>query len=239
MRLDKLLAHAGLGTRKEVKKLITAGEIAVNGETIKKPGFLVDSQADQVTHLNYPVNYQEYYYVMLNKPDGLVSATQDNVYETVVEWVELDYHHVDLFPVGRLDVDTTGLLLLTNDGQLAHQLTSPKKQVPKTYWALVEGQVDEAVIQAFNKGMDLGDFQTLPAELEVQEQDRHTNQSQVLVTIYEGKFHQVKRMFEKCDCKVLELHRLSMGSLVLDEQLDLGDYRELTPEELELLEQEL
>lgn len=236
MRLDKFLSHSGYGSRKEVKKIITSGAIAVNGETVKKVGFNVNPDSDQVTYYNDTIHYQEFYYVMLNKPDGIISATEDRIHQTVIDWVELDYGHVELFPVGRLDIDTTGLLLLTNNGQLAHQLLSPKKSVNKTYQVRVSGIVNEKDIDTFTKGMNLGDFISLPAELEILEVMDDSQETWAEVTIQEGKFHQVKRMFEEVGKHVLELHRIKMGPLILDPELELGDYRELTDEEMTLLE---
>ncbi|AXY25285.1 16S rRNA pseudouridine(516) synthase [Suicoccus acidiformans] len=236
MRLDKLLAHAGYGSRKDVKKLITSGHIAINGETCTKVGQNVDPDTDQVTYLGEPVNYQEYYYIMLNKPDGIVSATEDREYETVIDWVELDYAHVDLFPVGRLDIDTIGLLLLTNDGQLAHRLTSPRHAVPKRYAAIVEGEITAEAIDQFAAGLDLGDFTSQPAELIVLSYDAESDTSRIEVVITEGKYHQVKRMFEAVDSQVLALQRLAMGPLELDPDLELGEYRELTPAEVAALQ---
>lgn len=235
MRLDKVLSHAGYGSRKDVKKLITSGFITVNDDVIKKVGYNVDPLQDDIRYMNEPVVYQEYYYVMLNKPDGIISATEDRVYETVIDWVELDFGHAQLFPVGRLDIDTTGLLLLTNNGQLAHQLLSPKKKVKKRYEALIEGVVTEEDIKLFKQGLNLGDFITQPAVLEVLEVNESLKQSLIHVEITEGKFHQVKRMFEAVDKAVIQLHRLTMGPLKLDEELALGEYRELTEEEMELL----
>lgn len=236
MRLDKLLSHAGYGTRKEVKKLITGGLISVNGETVTQVGFKVNPELDKVSYMGDSVNYQEYYYIMLNKPDGIISATEDGLHQTVIEWVDLDYHHVELFPVGRLDIDTTGLLLLTNNGQLAHQLMSPKKGVEKTYQAKVKGIVNQKDIDKFAKGLNLGDFVTAPAELRIISIDHEHNESSVEVIITEGKFHQVKRMFEAVDKLVIQLHRISVGPLLLDHNLAVGEYRELTGAEMALLE---
>lgn len=236
MRLDKLLSHSGLGSRKDVRKIILNGEISVNDERVVKAGFNVNPNTDIIKYLNIPVNYQEFYYVMLNKPDGIISATEDKYYETVIDWVELDYNHVDLFPVGRLDIDTTGLLLLTNNGQLAHQLLSPKKKVSKRYEAIIDGVVTEFDVAKFKRGLNLGDFITEPAELEILAVDHDLSQSHIHVVITEGKFHQVKRMFEAVDKKVVQLNRLEMGPLKLDPTLGLGDYRELNDEELKLLE---
>ena len=235
MRLDKLLSHAGYGSRKDVKKIIVSGSITVNDKVIKKVGHNVDPETDIIQYMNETVLYQEYYYVMLNKPDGIISATEDREYETVIDWVELDFGHAQLFPVGRLDIDTTGLLLLTNNGQLAHQLLSPKKKVNKSYEALIEGVVTEEDIQKFEKGLDLGDFITQSANLEILEVHAEISQTLIHVEITEGKFHQVKRMFEAVGKEVIQLHRISMGPLKLDPELALGDYRELTEAEMDLL----
>lgn len=236
MRLDKLLSHAGLGSRKDVRKIIVSGEISVNDEKIVKAGFNVNPKTDVVKYLDMTVNYQEYYYVMLNKPEGIISATEDKYYETVVDWVDLDYNHVNLFPVGRLDIDTTGLLLLTNNGQVAHQLLSPKKKVSKRYEAIIDGIVTHSDVEKFQKGLNLGDFISQPAELEILSLDHELSQSFIQVVITEGKFHQVKRMFEAVGKTVLQLKRIEMGPLKLDPNLELGDYRELTDDELKSLE---
>lgn len=236
MRLDKLLSHAGLGSRKDVRKIIVSGEISVNDEKIIKAGFNVNPRTDVVKYLDMTVNYQEYYYVMLNKPEGIISATEDKYYETVVDWVDLDYNHVNLFPVGRLDIDTTGLLLLTNNGQVAHQLLSPKKKVCKRYEAIIDGIVTHSDVEKFQKGLNLGDFISQPAELEILSLDHELSQSFIQVVITEGKFHQVKRMFEAVGKTVLQLKRIEMGPLKLDPNLELGDYRELTDDELKSLE---
>lgn len=235
MRLDKLLANMGLGTRKEVKKIITSGDISVNNVVVKNVGMNVDPEKDHVTYLDEPIHYQEFYYVMLNKPAGIISATEDNYHETVIDWVAMDYGHVDLFPVGRLDIDTTGLLLLTNDGKLAHRLLSPKHHVSKRYQANISGLVTQADIQQFHQGLDLGDFVTLPARLEIVSIDEDKQESEIIVEIEEGKFHQVKRMFHAVGKEVLTLHRIQMGSLHLDSTLQLGDFRELTHQERDKL----
>lgn len=235
MRLDKLLANMGLGTRKEVRKIITSGDISVNNVVVKNVGMNVDPEKDHVTYLDDPIHYQEFYYVMLNKPAGIISATEDNYHETVIDWVAMDYGHVDLFPVGRLDIDTTGLLLLTNDGKLAHRLLSPKHHVSKRYQANISGLVTQADIQQFHQGLDLGDFVTLPARLEIVSIDEDKQESEIIVEIEEGKFHQVKRMFHAVGKEVLTLHRIQMGSLHLDSTLQLGDFRELTHQERDKL----
>lgn len=236
MRLDKLLAHTGYGTRKEVKQIITNGWVDINGQNIKKVGFQVDIENDVVTVDGQVVQYQKYHYYIMNKPEGIISATEDHYHETVIDWLGPDYAHLDLFPVGRLDIDTTGLLLLTNNGQLAHQLLSPKREVPKRYFAVVNGIVEEKDIDKFAKGLDLGDFVTQPSQLTILNVDEAKNQSRIEVVIHEGKFHQVKRMFEKINCEVIQLQRLSMGPLILPDDLPIGEYRPLNEEEWTLLE---
>ena len=179
MRLDKLLAHTGYGTRKEVKQIITNGWVDINGQTVKKVGFQVDIENDVVTVDGQVVQYQKYHYYIMNKPEGIISATEDHYHETVIDWLGPDYAHLDLFPVGRLDIDTTGLLLLTNNGQLAHQLLSPKREVPQRYFAVVNGIVEEKDIDKFAKGLDLGDFVTQPSQLTILNVDEAKNQSRI------------------------------------------------------------
>lgn len=236
MRLDKLLAHTGYGTRKEVKQIITNGWVDINGQTVKKVGFQVDIENDVVTVDGQVVQYQKYHYYIMNKPEGIISATEDHYHETVIDWLGPDYAHLDLFPVGRLDIDTTGLLLLTNNGQLAHQLLSPKREVPKRYFAVVNGIVEEKDIDKFAKGLDLGDFVTQPSQLTILNVDEAKNQSRIEVVIHEGKFHQVKRMCEKINCEVIQLQRLSMGPLMLPDDLPIGEFRPLNEDERILLE---
>ena len=236
MRLDKLLAHTGYGTRKEVKQIITNGWVDINGQTVKKVGFQVDIENDVVTVDGQVVQYQKYHYYIMNKPEGIISATEDHYHETVIDWLGPDYAHLDLFPVGRLDIDTTGLLLLTNNGQLAHQLLSPKREVPKRYFAVVNGIVEEKDIDKFAKGLDLGDFVTQPSQLTILNVDEAKNQSRIEVVIHEGKFHQVKRMCEKINCEVIQLQRLSMGPLILPDDLPIGEFRSLNDNEWTLLE---
>lgn len=242
MRLDKLLAHTGFGTRKQVKKIIRDGYVQVNGEVIKQSGTKVDPDEDDVQISGQRIYYEEFVYFMLNKPAGVISATEDYVHDTVLDLLEPADLVQEPHPVGRLDIDTEGLLLLTNDGQLTHQLTSPKRGVDKEYYALVSGIVTEEDIQKFKEGLvledDVEDFTTLPAELEILEVDEEANTSEVHVTIREGKFHQVKRMFRAVDKKVLYLKRIRMGALKLDDTLELGSYRRLTDEELSLLKPE-
>lgn len=234
MRLDKMLANSGFGTRKEVKKLLKTGVVKVDGNVVKDAKVHVDPEVQEVTVHDDIVEYREFIYLMMHKPPGLLSATEDHRQETVVDILQEEDKIFEPFPVGRLDKDTEGLLLLTNDGQLAHQLLSPKKHVPKTYYAKIDGAVTEDDIQAFQQGVTLDDgYETLPAELVILEAGP---ESQIEITIVEGKFHQVKRMFQAVGKTVTYLKRLSMGELKLDEDLELGEYRELTDEELELLQ---
>ncbi|MCM3619522.1 rRNA pseudouridine synthase [Sutcliffiella horikoshii] len=235
MRLDKMLANSGFGTRKEVKKLLKTGVVKVDGNVVKDAKVHVDPEVQEVTVHDDIVEYREFIYLMMHKPPGLLSATEDHRQETVVDILQEEDKIFEPFPVGRLDKDTEGLLLLTNDGQLSHQLLSPKKHVPKTYYAKIDGEVTEDDIQAFQQGVTLDDgYETLPAELKILEAGP---ESQIEITIVEGKFHQVKRMFQAVGKTVIYLKRLSMGELKLDEDLELGEYRELTDEELELLQQ--
>ncbi|RFU68714.1 rRNA pseudouridine synthase [Peribacillus saganii] len=233
MRIDKLLANVGYGTRKEVKKLLKTGAVHVNEKVVKDAKEHVDPESDLVTVHGEQVEYREFIYLMMNKPPGVLSATEDNFQETVIDILEPEDAVFEPFPVGRLDKDTEGLLLITNDGQLAHQLLSPKKHVPKTYFAVIEGEVTEPDISAFRQGVTLDDgYHTKPGELVI---IKSGIRSDIELTIMEGKFHQVKRMFEAVGKRVVYLKRISMGSLELDPELELGQYRELTEDELELL----
>ena len=232
IRLDKYLADMGIGTRTEVKKFIRSGRIQIDGRIEKKPEAKVDTSSQQITFDNTLVVYQEYEYYMLHKPAGVVSATTDKKEKTVLDLLSVQKRK-DLFPVGRLDKDTEGLLLITNDGVLAHRLLAPGKHVDKVYFARVEGTVTEADVFAFSQGLDIGDPElTLPAKLEIQSSDTI---SEILLTIQEGRFHQVKRMFEAVGKKVIYLKRLSMGTLCLDEDLPKGAFRALTEQEIKEL----
>lgn len=235
MRLDKFLAHMGFGTRKEVKELIKSKAIQVNDVIVKDSSMHVKEHVDKVSVYGEEIEYKEFIYLMLNKPAGVVSATEDTRDRTVIDLLEDDVRHFQPYPVGRLDKDTVGLLLLTNDGALTHRLLSPNKNVPKLYYAEVEGIVDESDVQAFLEGVILDDgYKTKPGILTILSRGPV---SEIELTITEGKFHQVKRMFESVGKKVVFLKRLSMGQLKLDESLKQGDYRELTEEELEGLQQ--
>ena len=229
MRLDKFLSHNGFGTRKEVKSLIKKGLVSVNGEVIKVDKYQLNELEDQVLCDGIKIEYSKYVYYLLNKPENYVSATTDNKYPTVIELID-DYYGNDLFPVGRLDIDTTGLLILTNDGVFAHNLLSPKKHVDKEYIALIDDIVDQDDIDAFKNGIILDDFTTHSSSLKILE--TYDDTTLVSVTIDEGKYHQVKRMFESRHKHVLKLKRIRMKNLLLDDTLDEGKYRKLTEEEI-------
>lgn len=229
MRLDKFLADMGCGTRSELKKEIRKGNVTVSGRTVNDPGTQV-SAADSVMYKGSPVGYEDFVYYMLNKPAGVISASEDRREATVVDLIT-EQKRRDLFPVGRLDRDTEGLLIITNDGEMAHRLLSPRHHVDKLYRAVVAGSVTEADIQAFADGLVLPDgLKCLPAELRVL-----SAASEIEVVIREGKFHQIKRMFKAVGKDVLYLERLSMGPLRLDPELARGEYRRLTDEEVRLL----
>lgn len=230
MRLDKFLADCGIGTRSEVKKLIRSGLVSINGIIASKPDLKIDPEHDTVTLSGEKIFYRKYIYLMLNKPDGYISATRDGRLPTVLELVPDEYRHFNPFPVGRLDIDTEGLLILTNDGALSHRLLSPKSHVPKKYFARLAKPVCNDDVRRFAEGVTLDDgYKTMPAVL------RSLDDSCAEITVSEGKFHQVKRMFEAVGNQVLFLKRIQMNRLPLDEKLALGELRELSATELELL----
>ncbi|MBC1641601.1 rRNA pseudouridine synthase [Listeria welshimeri] len=231
MRLDKLLSHTGFGSRKEVKPLLKSGAVVVNGTIQKDSKMQVNPDKDEITVHGTPVVYQEFVYFMLHKPQNVVSATEDNVSETVIDLLAQEDTLTNPFPVGRLDKDTEGLLIITNDGTLAHNLLSPKKHIDKTYYAKIDGEVLLEDVKAFAEGIALDDgYICKPARLEI------INPNEIKVTIQEGKFHQVKRMFAARGKTVSYLKRISMGQLQLDESLELGKYRPLTETELAILQ---
>lgn len=240
MRLEKLLAHAGHGSRSEIKRIVKNGLVRLNDRPVKDGGIQVHPQQDRITVDGQSVHYREFIYLMLNKPQGVISATEDSRERTVLDLLDEEHAHFELFPVGRLDRDTEGLLLLTNDGKLTHNLLSPRKHVPKTYFAEVEGSVTEADGESFQAGVTLEDgYVAMPAKLTilVAGDPAADRLSKIELTIMEGKFHQVKRMFEAVGKKVVFLKRISMGPLLLDEHLSPGSYRELTDTELNELQQ--
>jgi 16S rRNA pseudouridine516 synthase len=235
VRIDKMLANLGFGSRKEVKQLLKSGSVKVDNVVVKDAKQHVDTNTQTVTLNGEVVEYKEFIYLMMNKPPGVLSATEDQSTETVIDLLELEDQVYEPFPVGRLDKDTEGLLLITNDGQLAHRLLSPKKHVPKTYFAVIEGEVTEEDVKAFAAGVTLDDgYETKPGELHIL---KSGIRSDIELTITEGKFHQVKRMFQAVGKRVVYLKRITMGPLPLDETLELGEYRELTEEEVELLKE--
>lgn len=233
-RLDKVLSNLGYGTRKEIKQVARKGLIKVNGVVVKDNGMQVNPEVDKISINGEEIFYRKYIYLMMNKPDGVVSATFDSRDETVIDLLEVEHQVFEPFPVGRLDKDTVGLLLLTNDGDLNHRLISPKWKVDKVYFAKIDKKVTENDIKVFKNGVILDDGYTCKeAKLEILNSSEEG--SEVLVTIQEGKYHQVKRMFESVDKKVVYLQRIEFGTLPLDEDLEEGEYRELTEEEVAIL----
>lgn len=232
LRIDKYLADMGHGTRSQIKKAIQKGAVTVNGTVVKKPEVKVDTVKDSVMYMGQDVSYIKNVYYMLNKPAGVISATEDKSEQTVLDLID-GRTKKGLFPVGRLDKDTEGLLLITDDGELAHRLLSPKKHVDKVYYAKIRGRVDNTDAEKFRDGLDIGDEKpTLPGVLRIL---KSADISEIELTIREGRFHQVKRMFQAVGKEVLFLKRIRMGSLVLDEKLAPGQYRKLTEEEITLL----
>lgn len=227
MRLDRYLANSGVGTRSEVKAYIRKKQIKVNGELVKSSSLNIDEKKDVVTFNDVTVVYKEFYYLLLNKPKGYVSAVEDNVYPPVTDLVS-EYAFAELFPVGRLDVDTTGALLLTNDGDLCHKLLAPKYHVDKTYSVTTDSEIKPTLVKYFKNGIVLDGEKTLPGELVI------LNSNHAELTIHQGKFHQVKRMFQHFGLKVIELDRKTFAFLDTS-GIELGKYRELSEEEVEKL----
>lgn len=229
MRIDKYIADCGTASRREVKKLIKQGAVTINSRPCLRPDEKVDLESE-VTVNGQTLVYRRYVYLMLNKPEGYVSAAEDRKYPTVTDLVPEEYRHFEVFPVGRLDIDTEGLLLLTNDGNFAHNLTSPKKNVYKRYFAVLDAPAEEEDKVSFSEGMVFKDFTAKSAKLEITDNPR-----EVYIEIAEGKFHQVKRMCERVGKTVTYLKRVAIGGLFLDESLDKGSMRELTEGELLIL----
>ncbi|GMA07598.1 pseudouridine synthase [Tetragenococcus halophilus subsp. flandriensis] len=237
MRLDKYLANMDVGSRKEVKQLIKKKRVAVNGKTEVSDKFQVNENEDRVTLDEEEIVYQKYFYYILNKPADIISATIDDFELTVLDIFSDQDFRSDLFPVGRLDKDTKGLLIITNDGALSHRLLSPKKHVEKEYIAEVKGVMTTRDVERFAEGLKIdGDELCLPAKLTIEQVDEENEESIIRLVLHEGKYHQVKRMVHAVGKEVIQLKRIRMGALYLDDQLEAGDYRELTEEEIKLLE---
>lgn len=228
MRLDKFVSDAAALTRSESRNAIKKGRVAVSGETVKNIAFQIAEESD-VTLDGSKIAYKKYVYIMLNKPKGYVSATEDRKQKTVLELLEPSFSRYQLFPVGRLDIDTEGFLLLTNDGELAHNMLAPNKNVGKTYFLRLERNITDEEITMLENGVDIGECITKPAKAE------RTGENEIYLTITEGKFHQIKRMAKATGNEVVYLKRVSYGKFCLDETLNLGDYRVLSDEEVEYL----
>lgn len=226
-RIDKIVASLSTYSRKDVKRLMKEGRITVNQKAITSPEEKIDPETDEIRLDGVVLTYEKYTYIMLHKPSGVLSATEDSRQETVLDLLPKELQKRNLFPVGRLDRDTEGLLLLTNDGDLAHRLLSPKKHVDKVYYVELDGPVGEKEVAEFAQGISIGEYRCMPAELALTDIPEH-----VFVTLHEGKFHQIKRMFYSCGRTVLYLKRVSMGNLTLDPALSKGAYRFLTGEEV-------
>lgn len=229
MRLDKYLKEQGIGSRSDLKDMIRAGRVTIDGSVCKDSGQHVDSAVNTVALDGNPIGYHEFVYLMLNKPKGIITATEDRKMETVLDLLPEKYRRMDVFPVGRLDRDTEGLLIITNNGNLAHNLLSPKKHVVKLYEAVLDTYPGDGAMEVFRQGVVINpEFKALPAELRfIRREDPVTAQ----VEVFEGKFHQVKRMFKAVGATVLELKRLRMGDVTLDPSLAPGAFRELTATE--------
>ncbi len=235
IRLDKYLTDMSVGSRSVVKKIIKSGRVLVDGKEVLKPETKVDEKVSHIVVDGNEISYNKYEYYMLNKPQGCVSATSDKEHKTVIDIIESS-DKKNLFPVGRLDIDTEGLLLITNNGELAHKLLSPKKHVEKRYYVEVSGILDENDIRKVKEGLDIGEKKnTLPAEMSDIKIDIEQGTSSCILAIHEGKFHQVKRMMKKLGKTVTYLKRVSMGSLLLDDNLKCGEYRPLTDNEIDKL----
>lgn len=234
-RLDKVLANLGYGTRKEVKAIVKDRIVEVDDVIVKDSGMKIDPEKSKIKVSGELINYKKFVYLLMNKPNGVVSATFDNYDETVIDLLEPEHQVFKPFPIGRLDKDTVGLLLITNDGELNHRLIAPKWHVDKVYYAEIDKTVTNDDVKAFEKGIVLDDgYKCLPAKLEILEADE--NGSKVNVTIQEGKFHQVKKMFISRDKNVVYLQRIKFGPMELaGENLEEGTYRELSEKEVEIL----
>lgn len=234
MRIDKLLVEMNYGSRSEIKKAVKNGRVQIDQKVIKDSGFHVDPVKSQILFDGTLVEYRKYVYYMVNKPAGVISATEDLVHQTAIDLIQ-EKHRKGLFPVGRLDIDTEGLLLITNDGAMAHELLSPKKHVTKTYYAQIDGPISLEEVQQFKQGIILEDgYQCMPSTLRVL---NHENPTTVEIKIQEGKFHQIKRMFQAVHRNVVYLKRIAMGPISLDENLETGEYRLLSEGEIHKLQE--
>ena len=232
MRLDRFLANSGVGTRKEVKEILKKRKIKVNDSIITNGSIHIDENKDAVKYEEKEISYKPFIYIMMNKPDGVLSATEDDEHRTVIDLLENKYRTYSVFPIGRLDIDTEGLLILTNDGILTHNLLAPNKYVDKKYYVELKNPVLKSDIEKLENGIELENgFVTKNAKVEVIE----NSEDKVYITITEGKYHQVKRMFKAVNNKVLYLKRVQMGNLKLDDKLKVGEYRELTEKEINIL----
>lgn len=229
IRIDRFLCHMGIGSRSEIKKFLKTCRVKINGKFEKSPNTQVDIEKDEILFDDEIVIYKEFTYLMLNKPKDYISATFDTKLPTVLDLLEFPYSNMELFPVGRLDIDTTGFLILTNDGKFSYNVTNPKKKVNKKYFVTLRDDITEGQIESLENGIyfEKEDFTTENAKVE------EISKREIYLTISEGKFHQVKRMLEYVGNEVVELKRLSIGNLTLDKELKLGDYREITNGELE------
>ncbi|MBR1444400.1 MAG: rRNA pseudouridine synthase [Firmicutes bacterium] len=238
IRLDKYLASSGLGSRTDVKNAISKGLVAIDGKPVKKADIKFDPEKTIVTYSSNPVIYEKYVYFMLNKPNGVVSATEDKTDKTVIDLISEEDRRKGIFPVGRLDKDTEGLLIITNDGGFSHNTLSPKKHVEKEYYAKIKGIADNKDINALAEGIIIDkDTKCLPSKLEIISTDNAEVTSEIKITINEGKFHQIKRMFHTLDKEVIYLKRIRFGEIVLDEDLSPGEYRKLTEKELHYIKE--
>lgn len=235
-RIDKLLSNFGFGSRSELKRLFKNGSVKLDGEVVYDPALHIDPEVSRIEVDGRMLNYRRFIYLVMNKPAGVISATYDKKLKTAIDLLPEEYSCFDLFPAGRLDIDTEGMLLLTNDGQLAHNILSPKKHVDKKYYAIIDGTVTTDDVKQFSEGVILDDgYKTMPSELKILSAD--LRRSEIELVLHEGKFHQVKRMFEAVGKKVVYLKRIQMGELKLDDTLKPGSCRELTADEVKLLEQ--
>ena len=231
MRLDKFLSETGTATRSESKKAARSGGVMLNGVAVRDLSVHIDPEKDRVTYMDNPVLYQKNIYIMMNKPDGVISATEDGNETTVLELLPEKYRKMDIFPCGRLDKNTLGLLILTNNGALAHRLLSPKCHVEKTYRFECERPLTEADVELLCKGVDIGEkSSTQPAKVLL------TSSRSGEISVTEGKFHQIKRMFQAVCNKITYLERIRFADIPLDTSLARGEWRELTEEEREILE---